>query len=83
MLKNENTKWIKVVHVFGREKNIPPELGAHLQAIDQMYPNLKIDFVAVKGTFDCQTFPPIESAKKYMFIGTPGDRFPHNIEVSP
>jgi hypothetical protein len=53
----------------------------NLRVIDRLYPELRIDFVAVKGDFG----PPlIESLaahlgvpENYMFIGTPGDRFPH------
>jgi len=84
VLENEQTKWLKVVHVYGREEEIPPELAGHLQTIDRMYPNLKIDFVAVQGFFGPELIDRLSRRlsvpKNYMFIGTPGDRFPHEIE---
>jgi amino acid transporter len=84
VLENEQTKWLKVVHVFEREEDIPPDLAAHLQTIDRMYPNLKIDFLAVRGTFGPELIDRLSHRlnvpKNYMFIGTPGDRFPHEIE---
>lgn len=84
VMKNEQTKWLKVVHVYEREEDIPPELAQHLKTIDRMYPTMKIDFVAVKGIFGPDLIERLsrrlEVPKNYMFIGTPGDRFPHEIE---
>ena len=84
VLENEQTRWLKVVHVFNREEDIPPTLAGHLQTIDHMYPNLKIDFVAVHGSFGPELIDRLSRRlsvpKNYMFIGTPGDRFPHEIE---
>jgi amino acid transporter len=84
VLKNEHTKRLKIVHVFENEKDIPPDLATHLKAIDHMYPRLRIDFVAVKGTFGPDLISRLSHRlkvpKNYMFIGTPGDRFPHEIE---
>jgi len=85
VLENEQTDRMRVVHVYESEEAIPPQLAENLQDIDRLYPQLRIDFVAVKGTFG----PPlIESLsehlgvpKNYMFIGTPGDRFPHHISA--
>ena len=84
VMKNEQTNWLKVVHVFDHEKNIPPDLAQHLKTIDRMYPSLKIDFVAVQGAFGPELIERLSKRlgvpKNYMFIGTPGDRFPHEIE---
>jgi len=84
VMKNEQTKWLKVVHVYEDEKGIPPELSQHLKTIDRMYPSLRIDFVAVKGVFGpeliAQLSKRLRVPRNYMFIGTPGDRFPHEIE---
>ena len=84
VLDNEQTSRLKVVHVYEQEDEIPPNLAGHLSLIDHLYPQLRIDFVAVKGSFG----PPLVEAlsrrlrvpKNHMFIGTPGDRFPHRIE---
>ncbi len=85
VLENEQTRWLKVVHVFENEEEIPSTLAKHLKTIDHMYPNLKIDFVAVRGSFGPDLIDSLsrhlEVPKNYMFIGTPGDRFPHEIEA--
>lgn len=85
MLENQQTKWLKVVHVFEHEDDIPTALAEHLQTIDHMYPNLKIDFVAVRGSFGPELIDRLSRRlnvpRNYMFIGTPGDRFPHEIEA--
>lgn len=84
-IKNEQTKCLKFVHVFRSEEEIPPDLANHLKTIDRLYPALKIDFVAVKGEFGPELIEKLSKRmnvpKNYMFIGTPGDRFPHEIET--
>jgi len=73
-----------VVHVFESEREIPPDLANHLRTIDHLYPQLRIDFMAVKGRFGPAIVESISRRlgipKNCMFIGTPGDRFPHRIE---
>jgi len=76
---------LRVVHVYEREEDIPQELAQHLSTIGHMYPSLKIDFVAVQGVFSPELIDGLSKRlgvpKNYMFIGTPGDRFPHEIET--
>jgi hypothetical protein len=83
VLGNELTNNMKVVHCFEREEDISPMLAENLRVIDKIYPKLKIDLVLVKGQFGPQLIEKISLRlgvpKTYMFIGTPGDSFPHNI----
>ncbi len=84
VLDNEQTSVLKVIHVYEEDSEIPSTLAGHLQMIDHLYPQLRIDFLAIQGRFG----PPIVESisnwldipKNCMFIGTPGDRFPHRIE---
>jgi len=84
VLTNEQTTNLKVVHVYEDARKIPPALAEHLATIDRIYPRLKVDFVAVKGTFTPGLVEALSKRldvpRNYMFIGTPGDRFPHRIE---
>jgi amino acid transporter len=84
VLKNEQTQRLTVVHVCENEDDVPPQLAEHLSTIDHLYPQLRIDFLAVKGCFSPQLIEALSRRlgvpKNYMFIGTPGDRFPHRIE---
>jgi amino acid transporter len=83
VLQNELTSRLKVVHCYEREEDIPEALPEHLKTVDRMYPNLRIDLVMVKGRFGPELIEKLSRRmrvpKNYMFIGTPGDQFPHNI----
>jgi len=80
---NEQTRRMIVVHVFEQESDIPPALAETLKQIDQLYPDLRIDFVAIEGRFGPELIERLSARlgvpKNYMFIGCPGDRCPHNI----
>jgi amino acid transporter len=82
--QNEPTNHLQVVHVYEDEKKIPTGLARQLKTIDHLYPRLRIDFLAVKGTFGPELIELLSQRlgvpKNYMFIGTPGDHFPHRIE---
>jgi amino acid transporter len=84
VLDNEQTSRLKVVHVYDTVKEIPDGLSGQLSMIDHLYPQLRIDFVAVKGRFGPELVEALSRRlgvpKNYMFIGTPGDKFPHKIE---
>ncbi len=85
VMENEQTNRMIVVHAFEREQDIPSTLAHHLVEIDHLYPNLRIDFMAVKGSFGPDFIEALSRRlgvpRNYMFIGTPGDRFPHRIET--
>ncbi len=85
VLRNEQTKWMKIVHVFTDEATIPPSLWYQARVIDEIYPNLRVDLVLIKGQFSPRLVDAISRRmgieKNQMFIGTPGDRFPHRIEA--
>lgn len=83
VLENEQTANLMVIHVYEDEKDIPEGLAEQLRTVDRLYPNLRIDFLAVKGVFGPELIERLSRKlhvpKNYMFIGTPGDRFPHKI----
>jgi len=83
VLNNEQTTRLKVVHCFQQEADIPPHLAENLKTLDRIYPRLRIDLILVKGRFGPELIERLSRRlgvpKNYMFIGTPGDRFPHKI----
>lgn len=85
VLDNEQTNRLLVVHVYENEEEIPGDLAKHLEEIDHLYPELRIDFIAVQGTFGPELISGLSARlgvpKNYMFIGTPGDRFPHRVSA--
>ena len=84
VLENEQTSRMHVIHVYENEDDIPEGLAEQLRTIDRFYPNLRVDFIAIKGTFGPELIEQISKRLKvprnYMFIGTPGDQFPHRVE---
>lgn len=83
VLENEQTKRLIVVHCYEDEESIPATLAEQLKTIDKIYPQLRIDLMMVKGKFGPELIERLSQRmcvpKNYMFIGTPGDRFPHSI----
>ena len=84
VLQNEQMKRLKVVHVYKDIDDVDTEgLTEQLRTIDRVYPELRIDLVLVEGKFGPELIERLSRImnvpKNYMFIGTPGDRFPHNI----
>jgi hypothetical protein len=84
VLQNEQTKRLKVVHVYQDESEIDRgHLAEQLRTLDEVYPELRIDLVLVQGKFGPELIENLSKRlgvpKNYMFLGTPGDRFPHNI----
>ena len=81
--RNEQTRNLIVVHVYEDEAQIPENLPSQLETVDRLYPRLRIDFLAVKGEFGPDVIERLSRRlsvpKNYMFIGTPGDRFPHEL----
>jgi len=84
VLENELTNNMQVVYAYEEEEEIPKALAKNLRTIDRLYPRLRIDFLAVKGTFGPELIELLSRTlnvpKNYMFVGTPSDRFPHRID---
>ena len=84
VLENEQTKNMKFVLAYEDPKEIPKALSQKLKVIDKLYPQLRIDFIAVQGKFGPELIERLSRRlkvpKNYMFIGCPSDKFPHDIE---
>ncbi|MBW2522877.1 MAG: APC family permease [Deltaproteobacteria bacterium] len=84
VLQNEHAKELFVVHIYDAEENVMVEHLAHqLSTLNEAYPELNVHLVLVQGRFTPETIERLSRRmgipKNYMFIGTPGDQFPHNI----
>jgi amino acid transporter len=83
VLDNEHTNNLLVVHVYDDESKIPQQLANQLRTLDEIFPEIRIDFVAVRGKFSPALVEQLSARlgvpRNYMFIGCPGDRFPHNL----
>jgi len=81
--RNEHTNRLKVVHVVSDNGEPPPNLARDLKFLDELYPELDVDFVVVDGKFGPSLINELSKQWKipnnFMFIGSPGDSFPYGI----
>lgn len=83
VLENENLKRLEIVHVYKEEADIPESLREHVDIVDREYPELAVDLILVQGTFGPALVEALSQRlqvpQNYMFIGTPGEQFPHEL----
>ncbi len=82
--KNEHTRRIKIVSVLEENRVIPKQFEADIDVLDRQYPEIKIEYIKVPGTFGPELIQEL-SAKwnipvNFMFIGSPGNHFPYRVE---
>jgi hypothetical protein len=84
ILRNEQTKRVKIVTVLDEGEVCHPTLKADLEFLNRVYPSIKIEFVKVKGKFSPQLIKELSKkwniSPNFMFIGAPGNKFPYHIE---
>jgi amino acid transporter len=83
ILKNEDTHRIKIVTLVEDESKVPKNLASDIEVLDRAYPEFHVDFVVMKGHFSPKLIEELSIQwnipKNFMFIGSPGDRFPYQI----
>lgn len=81
---NEHTKKLKIVAAFKNEETATPQFLADLDVLDREYPNIKIEFIGIQAEFGPDLINELSEKWKipvnFMFIGSPGNRFPYKIE---
>ncbi len=88
ILKNENTKKLKLVTVVDKnDKNaeeVVESLKKDIEFLDKEYPDITIEFVKLYGKFGPDLVQKLSKKwnipVNFMFIGSPGDHFPYRIE---
>jgi len=84
VLENEHTNRIKVVTVFPSEDQVPERLKSDLEFLDETYPEVDIEFIYEPGEFGPEKVEELSERwnipKNFMFIGSPGNRFPYHLE---
>ena len=80
--ENEVTKRIKIVHLANEDSN-NENLKKDIEVLDRAYPDIDIEFVEIEGHFGPDTIDELSKQwnipKNFMFIGSPGDKFPYRI----
>lgn len=82
--KNEHTRKLKVVAILEKDKSLPEDLLRDVDVLDREYPEIKIEFIQMEGTFGPRLINKLSKEWKipinFMFIGSPGDHFPYRVE---
>lgn len=79
---NEVTKRLKIVHVANANSD-NTALIKDIEVLDRAYPDINIEFVEMEGKFGPELIEELSKKwripKNFMFIGSPGDKFPYRV----
>jgi amino acid transporter len=82
--RNEHTRKLRVVSVLEKGKELDKDLLRDVDVLDREYPEIKVVMIKVEGTFGPKLIQKLsrewDIPVNFMFIGSPGDRFPYRIE---
>ncbi len=82
--KNEHTKKIKIVLIENNKIRVPENLVQEIDFLDREYPKIEIELIIEKGNFSPEKIKTLSQKWNipinFMFIGSPGDKFPYKIE---
>eukprot|EP00931_Biecheleriopsis_adriatica_P119342 TRINITY_DN9457_c0_g1_i2.p1 TRINITY_DN9457_c0_g1~~TRINITY_DN9457_c0_g1_i2.p1 ORF type:complete len:748 (-),score=117.40 TRINITY_DN9457_c0_g1_i2:221-2464(-) len=82
--QNEEARWVKVIHVYSEEEQIPPNLVEYVQLLDCVYPKMKLDCILVNGEFSPAMVQYISKRicvpVNCMFINCPKIDFKHSLD---
>ncbi len=80
---NEITKKLRIVTVLKEGESAKPEFLSDLGVLDRAYPDIKVEFIELHGIFGPELVHRLSGEwgipPNFMFIGSPGDRFPYRL----
>jgi len=80
--ENETTKKLKIVNIRKEGEN-NEILKKDIEVLDRAYPDIDIEFVEIEGIFGPEIIEQLSREwnipSNFMFIGSPGDRFPYRV----
>lgn len=83
VVENEFTNRLKIVTLLREGETFSQDLLRDIKVLDRAYEEIVIDFVPLKGQFGPALINQLSQEwnipKNFMFIGSPGDRFPYQI----
>lgn len=81
--ENEITQKLKIVTVLQKEEQLNETFVRDFQALDRAYPDIKIEYIQLQGEFGPEIINRLSKEwnipHNFMFIGSPGDHFPHRL----
>jgi hypothetical protein len=81
---NEHTKRLKIVAILNEHNQIAPKLKNDIEVLDRAFPLIKVQFIEEPGEFGPEKIKELSKRWdipiNFMFIGSPGDKFPFKLE---
>ncbi len=81
--ENEITQILKIVTILQKEQKLNKMFERDFQALDRAYPEIKVEYIQIPGVFGPEIINRLSKEwnipRNFMFIGSPGDRFPHRL----
>jgi len=81
--ENEATNKLKIVTVLKEDQNVSADFLKDLEVLDRAYPEIKIEFIELHGTFNPELIKKLSEEWKipinFMFIASPGNKFPFKV----
>ncbi|WP_437395348.1 APC family permease [Flagellimonas lutimaris] len=81
---NEHTRKLKIVSVFPEGEKATESFVSDLKVLDREYPEIKIEYIQLYGKFTPELIKELSERWNipinFMFIGSPGDRFPYPLQ---
>jgi hypothetical protein len=82
--RNEHTRNLKVVTALKNGNEITTQFRNDINVVDREYPLIKIEFIELDEYFGPELIKVLSKRWgipiNFMFIGSPGDRFPYKVE---
>ncbi|GAA3922103.1 APC family permease [Hymenobacter algoricola] len=83
VVENESTNRLKIVTLLKEGETVSAELLTDINVLDRAYEQIEVEFVTMQGHFGPALIEELSTKwcipKNFMFIGSPGDRFPYQI----
>lgn len=80
---NEKAGKLKIVTVMQPGQTCNEPLRKDLEVLDRAYPEVRIEYLEIEGQFGPELIEELSTRwgipKNFMFIGSPGDRFPYQV----
>lgn len=82
--ENEHARKLKIVWIIENAENLSAKALRDIDVLDRAYPDIKIEVIEEKGEFGPVKIKELSHRWKipinFMFIGSPGNKFPHRVE---
>ncbi|CAH8281789.1 amino acid transporter [Mariniflexile fucanivorans] len=81
---NEATKRVKIVTVLNKDETFAINLKKDIETLNRAYPLIDVEFIEEPGVFGPEKIKELSKRwnipSNFMFIASPGDKFPYKIQ---